>query len=169
MRLAAAPVDRQFSLAPRSCVLSYVPKTDKLKVVAQASGDLLDMCDELSDGKVMFAFIRFKVSEGYKFVYVAWCGEGVSGMMRGNFANHATDMENFLTQNRLGFHVRINARSENDLQEEDIIKKINSAKGANFIKAATKKEGLGPDIKDVSAGFWYFFLIFVLRHAHHIL
>lgn len=38
-----------------------------------------------------------QVSEGYKFVYIAWCGEGVSGMLRGNLANHATDFENFLT------------------------------------------------------------------------
>lgn len=77
-----------------------------------------------------------QVSEGYKFVYIAWCGEGVSGMMRGNFANHATDFENFLTvrarpkkferksflflqKSQLGFHVRINARSENDLAVRD--------------------------------------------------
>jgi hypothetical protein len=75
-------------------------------------------------------------------------------MLRGNFANHATDFENFLTQNQLGFHVRINARSENDLKEVDIIKKINAAKGANFVKAGTKKEGTGPDLKQVSKGFW---------------
>jgi drebrin-like protein len=112
------------------------------------------MVDELGEGKVQYAFIRFKVSEGFKHVFVAWCGEGVTGMLRGNFANHATDFENFLTQNQLGFHVRINARSENDLKEVDIVKKINAAKGANFVKAATKAEGTGPDLKQVSKGFW---------------
>lgn len=127
---------------------------NKLKLVASGDGDLSEMVDELGEGKVQYAFIRFKVSEGYKFVYVAWCGEGVTGMLRGNFANHATDFENFLTQNQLGFHVRINARSENDLQEVDIVKKINAAKGANFVKAGTKKEGTGPDLKQVSKGFW---------------
>jgi hypothetical protein len=125
-----------------------------LRVQTSAEGDLEALTDDLGEGKVQYAFIRFKVSEGYKFVYIAWCGEGVSGMLRGNFANHATDFENFLTQNKLGFHVRINARSENDLKEEDIVKKINAAKGANFVKAGTKKEGTGPDLKQVSQGFW---------------
>jgi hypothetical protein len=125
-----------------------------LRLQSSSAGDLEALTDDLGEGKVQYAFIRFKVSEGYKFVYIAWCGEGVSGMPRGNFANHATDFENFLTQNKLGFHVRINARSENDLKEEDIVKKINAAKGANFVKAGTKKEGTGPDLKQVSQGFW---------------
>ena len=116
-----------------------------------------------SDGRTRASRVgvrRAQVSEGYKFVYIAWCGEGVSGMLRGNLANHATDFENFLTvrrvrsaaarvsgggggggggaqQNQLGFHVRINARSENDLKEEDIIGKINKAKGADFVKVGT--------------------------------
>ena len=37
-------------------------------------------------------------------------------------------------ENKLAFHVRINARSENDLKEADIIGKINKAKGADFVK-----------------------------------
>jgi len=135
-------------------VFKYVPKTDKLKVQEISEGDHTDMLDEMNDGQVQYVFIRYKVSEGYKFVYVAWCGEGVTGMLRGNFANHATDFENFLQKSRLGFHVRINARGEDDLDEDTVIKKINSAKGANFIKAGTRKQGTGPDLKKVSAGFW---------------
>jgi hypothetical protein len=37
--------------------------------------------------------------------------------------------------------VRINARSENDLKEADIIGKINKAKGADFVKVSVVCRG----------------------------
>lgn len=39
--------------------------------------------------------------------------------------------------------MRINARSENDLKEADIIGKINKAKGADFVKVAVMNPSLG--------------------------
>jgi len=73
-----------------------VPKTEKIKVEATGTGGLDEVIDHLSDGKVHYCFIRFKINEVYKFVYIAWCGEGVAGLRKGSFTNHAIDMGKFL-------------------------------------------------------------------------
>ena len=74
----------------------YVPKTSKITVQATGEGGLADLLENMSDGKIHFAFIRFNVSGTVKFVYISWCGEGVSGMLKGTFATHAVDMSKFL-------------------------------------------------------------------------
>jgi len=53
-----------------------------------------------------------------------------------------------------GYHVQINARNENDLEEKDIIDKLNKAKGANFVQAKASNEDRGPDLKNQSQQYW---------------
>jgi len=108
-------------------IYGYVPKTEKIKVEATGTGGLDEVIDHLSDGKVHYCFIRFKINEVYKFVYIAWCGEGVAGLRKGSFTNHAIDMGKFLD----GFHVQINARNESDLDEKDIIARLSRATGSH--------------------------------------
>lgn len=86
------------------------------------------MCDELSDGKVLYGLCRFKVNEVYRFVYLSWCGEGVQGMLRGLVNNHAHDMQRVFQ----GYHVQHNARYEDDLDMELPLKKLQSAIGAAY-------------------------------------
>ena len=59
------------------------------------------------------------------------CGVIVDGICFYVFCRHSRALAQ---ENKLAFHVRINARSENDLKEADIIGKINKAKGADFVK-----------------------------------
>eukprot|EP01089_Gocevia_fonbrunei_P006433 TRINITY_DN170_c0_g1_i1.p1 TRINITY_DN170_c0_g1~~TRINITY_DN170_c0_g1_i1.p1 ORF type:complete len:414 (-),score=151.55 TRINITY_DN170_c0_g1_i1:118-1359(-) len=107
----------------------YAPRSnDVIKV--NASGDSTvwtDFTDNISDGKVHFGFFRFNINGTYKFVFVSWCGEGVIGMQRGTFNGHATFMSKFLH----GFHVQINARVEDDLDEEAIVNKLKAATGSH--------------------------------------
>jgi drebrin-like protein len=53
-------------------------------------GELVDLIDEFSDGRVQFAFV--KVSDPNttlpKYVLVAWCGEGVPERTKGYFTSH---------------------------------------------------------------------------------
>jgi len=110
-------------------LVGYVPKSDsKLKVVGKGSGGLPEAAEQLSDGKVLFALVAFAINKNKKFAYIAWCGEGVTGMKKGLFNNHASDVAICFK----GFHVQINARHESDVQEKDIVAKLTKASGASY-------------------------------------
>jgi len=108
-------------------IFGYVPKTDKIKVEETGTGDLAEMMDCMSEGRVHYCFIRFKINQVYKFVYIAWCGEGVAGLRKGSFASHSVDMGKLLH----GYHVQINARSESDVDEKDILARLARATGSH--------------------------------------
>lgn len=108
-------------------IFGYVPKSEKIKVEETGTGDLTEMLDNMSDGKVHYCFMRFKVNSVYKFVYIAWCGEGVAGLRKGSFASHSVDMGKLLH----GYHVQINARSESDVDEKDILSRLARATGSH--------------------------------------
>jgi len=145
----------------------YVPKTDKIKVDKSGNGGFSEMTDEMSDGKVHYGFIRYNLNGTFKFVYIAWCGEGVTGIRKGSFATHAVDMGRFLE----GFHVQINARSEEDLDETKILARLKTATsshGRRNEKAKVQgttgvdtqpakqpvKRDVGADLKAESDAFW---------------
>lgn len=44
----------------------YVPKTDKIKVDSTGTGDLSEMSEEMSDGRVNYGFIRYNVNGTWK-------------------------------------------------------------------------------------------------------
>lgn len=77
-------------------LLGYVPKSDiKLKVAGQGTGGFNELKDQFNDGKVLFALVSFDINKTKKFVYISWCGEGVIGMKKGLFNNHANDVAHF--------------------------------------------------------------------------
>jgi len=145
----------------------YVPKTDKIKVDSTGTGGLSEMSDEMSDGRVNYGFIRYNVNGTWKYVYIAWCGDGVTGIRKGSFASHAVDMGKFLD----GFAVQINARNEDDLDETKILARLKTATGShgrrnekakvqgttgvdNTPKQAAPKRDAGEDLKAQSTAFW---------------
>jgi len=113
-------------------IYGYVPKTDKITVDQTGTGGLAEMLDCMSDGKVHYCFIRFNVNGVYKYVYISWCGEGVAGLRKGSFAGHAVDMGKLLH----GYHVQINARSESDIDEKDILSRLARATGSHGRQSA---------------------------------
>ncbi len=54
--------------------------------------------------------------------------QSVTGLKKGLFNNHANDVALFLK----GFHVQINARTESDINEKQILEKLKKATGANY-------------------------------------
>eukprot|EP01100_Stratorugosa_tubuloviscum_P008835 TRINITY_DN368_c0_g1_i2.p1 TRINITY_DN368_c0_g1~~TRINITY_DN368_c0_g1_i2.p1 ORF type:complete len:466 (-),score=291.80 TRINITY_DN368_c0_g1_i2:170-1567(-) len=138
-------------------VFGYVPRTSSLQVVSSGEGGWNEMIEEMSDGKVLFGYASFKVSEVFKYVFLVWCSEGVSAMAKGTFQRHTGDFENFLKSNGFGYHVQINARNENDLEEKDVVEKLNRARGANFVQAKTSvqmKQAPQRALRDDRASFW---------------
>jgi hypothetical protein len=123
---------------------TYVPQTSKLKVGDSGEGGMDEIKEDLNDGKVFFYYIRYLISGLNKYCYIAWCGEGVTGMVKGNFNNHTVDFANYLRESGCPMHVQVNARSENDLNEDKITAQLKKAVGSNY--------DLGQKIQGVSEG-----------------
>lgn len=126
-------------------VFGYVPKSGNVIKVDEKGSGFDDLTEEFSEGKVQFGYYRVMVKGAAKFVYVAWCGEGVTGMAKGGFANHSND---FAAHLKKGFavHHQVNARSEADLDEKKIQAALVKAAGANY-DAGAKKQGMDSTAK----------------------
>jgi hypothetical protein len=79
-------------------VFGYEGSTNELKVVETGDGDIDEMAEEMSGGKVMYAFVRVidPNTKLPKFVLINWMGEGVPSTRKGVCARHVTDVGRFL-------------------------------------------------------------------------
>ncbi|KAL8798631.1 MAG: hypothetical protein Q9182_006506 [Xanthomendoza sp. 2 TL-2023] len=98
-------------------------------------GDLAELIDEFSDGRVQFAFVRVKDPNTTlpKFVLIAWCGEGVPERTKGYFTNHLAAVSKVL----YGYHVQVTARSDRDLTPESIVQKVADASGSKYSNSSS--------------------------------
>ena len=55
-----------------------------------SEGELVDLIDEFSDGRIQFAFAKVKDPNTTlpKSVLIGWCGEGVPERTKGYFTSH---------------------------------------------------------------------------------
>jgi len=110
----------------RWILVGYVPKSEnKLRFEEKGTGGLDEMSEWLNDGKILYFLIWFDVNGVRKFAYIPWCGEGVTGMRKGLFNNHANDVS-FLFK---GFHAQFNARTDKDVKETIIMEKLRKSTG----------------------------------------
>ena len=94
------------TLAERKAYLKYrVPavgpvsvKIGSLKINAAAEGELVDLIDEFSDGRVQFAYAKVKDPNTTlpKSVLIGWCGEGVPERTKGYFTSHLAAVSKLL-------------------------------------------------------------------------
>ncbi|KAL2178649.1 uncharacterized protein P884DRAFT_119621 [Thermothelomyces heterothallicus CBS 202.75] len=105
-------------------------KESVLKVESTGDGELANLVEEFSEGRIQFAFVRVKdPNSGLpKNVLIAWCGGGVPERTKGYFTSHTAAVSKVLH----GYHVQITARSEADLVPEDIVQKVADASGAKY-------------------------------------
>ncbi|KAK9366812.1 hypothetical protein V1509DRAFT_628589 [Lipomyces kononenkoae] len=101
-----------------------------LKLQATGAGDLNELQDEFSDGKIQYAFVRVTDPNTQlpKFVLIGWCGEGVPERAKGYFTSHFNSVSRLFH----GYHVQITARSEDDVLPEDILRKVADASGSKY-------------------------------------
>lgn len=64
----------------------------------QQAGELADLIDEFSEGKIQFAYVKVvDPNSGLpKNVLIAWCGEGVPERTKGYFTSHLSAVSKFL-------------------------------------------------------------------------
>ncbi|WEW58544.1 actin binding protein [Emydomyces testavorans] len=108
-------------------------KESVLKVHSTGEGELIDLIEEFSEGKIQFAYVKVKDPNTSlpKNVLIAWCGEGVPERTKGYFTSHLAAVSKFLH----GYHVQITARSDRDLTPEGIIQKVADSSGAKYSTA----------------------------------
>ncbi|KAF2681891.1 actin binding protein-like protein [Lentithecium fluviatile CBS 122367] len=119
-------------------------KESVLKVQSTGEGELADLMDEFSDGRIQFAFVKVKDPNTAlpKNVLIAWCGEGVPERTKGYFGSHLGVVSKLLH----GYHVQVTARSESDLTPERIVQKVSDASGAKYGGASTPSAGGPPPV-----------------------
>lgn len=117
-------------------------KESVLKVQSTGEGELLDLIEEFSDGRIQFAFLKVKdPNSGLpKNVLISWCGEGVPERTKGYFNSHRTSVSKILH----GYHVEITARSDRDLTPETIVQKVSDASGSKYSGGGAVPSAGGP-------------------------
>ncbi|KAK2736827.1 hypothetical protein FQN55_001416 [Onygenales sp. PD_40] len=105
-------------------------KESVLKVQSSGEGELADLIEEFSDGRIQFAYVKVKdPNTGLpKNVLIGWCGEGVPERTKGYFTSHLAAVSKFLH----GYHVQITARSDRDLTPEGIVQKVADSSGSKY-------------------------------------
>ncbi|KAF2397578.1 hypothetical protein EJ06DRAFT_533184 [Trichodelitschia bisporula] len=105
-------------------------KESVLKLQTTGEGELADLIEEFSDGRIHFAFVKVKDPNTTlpKSVLVGWCGEGVPERTKGYFTSHLAAVSKVLH----GYHVQVTARSDRDLTPESIIQKVADASGSKY-------------------------------------
>jgi len=69
---------------------SSVLVTTRIEANRKSEGELVDLIDEFSDGRIQFAFAKIKDPNTTlpKSVLIGWCGEGVPEQTKGYFTSH---------------------------------------------------------------------------------
>lgn len=111
--------------------MTYVPKTNKLKLIGTGSGGLAELQDELSEGKVQvrarrrrrtaracaptsrararqYFLIDYKDGAQQKLVYVCFVGDAVPTVIKGTVNKHADEVGNWFGT----VAAQVNARTE---------------------------------------------------------
>ncbi|KAL1892507.1 actin binding protein [Sporothrix stenoceras] len=114
-------------------------KESVLKVDGTGSGELDELIEDFSEGRIQFAFVRVKdPNSGLpKNVLIAWCGGGVPERTKGYFTSHLNAVSKVLH----GYHVQITARSQDDLEIDTIMKKVSDASGAKYSAGSSGDSG----------------------------
>ncbi|KAH8286438.1 hypothetical protein KR054_008902 [Drosophila jambulina] len=113
-------------------LFGYEGQTNELKVVGTGDGGVEELTEDLNSGKIMYAFVRIEDPKTglNKYLLINWQGEGAPVLRKGTCANHIRDVGNLLS----GAHLTINARNEDDIDLERLLKKLSTVSSAYSFK-----------------------------------
>lgn len=127
--------------SPNDWVLyTYAGQTYDLKVASKGDGGIDELAEDLNSSKIMYAFCRVNDPKTSlpKNVLINWQGESAPAIRKGTCANHLSAIQKFFK----GIHVTINARTEEEVDEESIIDKVSKSSGSsyNFNRSLSKDD-----------------------------
>lgn len=119
-------------------------KDSSLKPTAQGDGDITDFVSEFEEGAVQFGVMAINPfgSDVKKIVLLGWCPDSAPLKSKVSYATNFSEVGKVMH-----YHVDVTARDADDLDVDDIMKKVSTASGARY-----SIQSLGPE-KKVGAGF----------------
>lgn len=109
------------------------PNGPKLSLAATGSGGLAELKKSLDASQVQYAYVRVEYandseSTRVKFVLVIWIGESTKVMRKARVSIESGEVKRVLSHHS----IQVDANDVSDLDEEDIIKRLRKAGGADY-------------------------------------
>ncbi|CAH2265713.1 drebrin-like protein B [Pararge aegeria] len=119
-------------------LFGYDGLTNDLKYISKGDGGLTELIDDFNSGKIQYAFLKVDVPNGSisKYVLINWQGEGAQTVRKGTCANHIKHVAQLFT----GFHLTMHARTEDDLDEKNIMDQLAKTGSAFNFKTSRSEE-----------------------------
>ncbi len=104
-----------------------------LELTGTGSGGLAEVKEKLDDGQAQYAYVRVEYandseSTRVKFALVVWIGENTKVMRKARVSIEAGEVKKVLSHHS----IQVDARDKADLDEEDIVKRLRRAGGADY-------------------------------------
>ncbi|GJC89778.1 cofilin tropomyosin-type actin-binding protein [Colletotrichum tofieldiae] len=115
-------------------LISYASAVgNKLGLTKTGTGGLTELASELDDSQVQYAYVRVEYandseSKRVKFVFVIWIGENTKIMRKARVSIESSEVKRVLPHHS----ITVNASDKGDLDEDDIVKRLRKAGGADY-------------------------------------
>ncbi|KAL2213013.1 ADF-like domain-containing protein [Sarocladium strictum] len=115
-------------------LISYAAATgNKLTLTQTGTGGISELSAALDDTQVQYGYVRVeyandKESKRVKFVLVVWIGENTKVMRKARVSVESGDVKRVLSHHSIA----ITVGDKGELDEEDIVKKLRKAGGADY-------------------------------------
>eukprot|EP00033_Pygsuia_biforma_P001022 GCRY01001167.1.p1 GENE.GCRY01001167.1~~GCRY01001167.1.p1 ORF type:complete len:192 (+),score=45.62 GCRY01001167.1:798-1373(+) len=109
-------------------LFKYAKGSNALKVHETGDDGLKGLVDDLSDGAAMYGFLKKKTEKGLRSIYITWAPSGVPTIRKGLLNSHAYEVGKWFKS----YHLQINARNEEDLEEDVVDEKLRRGAGASY-------------------------------------
>lgn len=116
-----------------------------LKPTSLEDGDIKDFVSEFEEGSVQFGIIAINPfgSDVKKMVLVGWCPDSAPLKSKVSYATNFSEVGKIMH-----YHVDITARDSDDLDVDDIMKKVSTASGARYsIQSLGSEKSIGGGFK----------------------
>ncbi|KAK2033574.1 cofilin/tropomyosin-type actin-binding protein [Colletotrichum zoysiae] len=115
-------------------LISYASAVgNKLTLTKTGTGGLADLSKHLDDSQVQYAYVRVEYandaeSRRVKFAFVIWIGESTKIMRKARVSIESSEVKRVLPHHS----ITVNASDKADLDEDDIVKRLRKAGGADY-------------------------------------
>lgn len=114
-------------------ILSYSGSGDKLSLSASGTGDISTLAAAFDAAQAQYGYARVEYandaeSRRVKFVFVVWIGPQTPVMRKGRVSVQAAEVRRVLSHHS----ITVDARDVDDLEQEEIVKRLRKAGGADY-------------------------------------
>jgi hypothetical protein len=115
-------------------LISYAAATgDALTLTSTGSGGLSELASHFDDSQAQYGYVRVEYandqeSSRVKFVLVVWIGESTKVMRKAKVSIQSGEVKRVLHHHS----ITVDARSKSDLDEDEIVKRLRKAGGADY-------------------------------------